>query len=226
MRKTVLILTCVLTLSACAPGQQKPGSLASEAAGGSASNAPRTTASAGTGQGSAAAQDSLTLAVKNYRQLKLMTEQPHPVDMYLSMLCRGAMKEDITRTDQTSGPHARSTVNIYTNSVGEQALRRQTLPYPEGTLIIKEKNPQEIHYFDDTKETRSNSIGGMRKREKGYDPEHGDWEYFFQPAGGAIESGKIASCIQCHTRAQKQDYVFRNWMQDQVPPLSPQGIPE
>ncbi len=49
------------------------------------------------------------------------------------------------------------------------------------------------------------------KRSAGYDPEHGDWEYFYFEDRKKIESGPIASCIQCRSSAQAHDYVFGNW---------------
>ena len=71
----------------------------------------------------------------------------------------------------------------------------------------------------------------MIKRADGFDPAHGDWEYFcsahvpgladdpavaqsavaqVKPAG-KIESGRIASCVQCHEAAKRTDYVFGTW---------------
>jgi hypothetical protein len=56
-----------------------------------------------------------------------------------------------------------------------------------------------------------NGVGGMVKRHKGYDPANGDWEYFYFEDASKIESGRISSCIQCHSRASDRDYVFGDW---------------
>lgn len=55
----------------------------------------------------------------------------------------------------------------------------------------------------------------MIKREPGYDPKFGDWEYFQStPDGKLISRGnsqneQIAStCVSCHSNITDQDFVF------------------
>jgi len=54
----------------------------------------------------------------------------------------------------------------------------------------------------------------MVKKERGYDPENGDWLYEMRSAdgavlsrGGKLMSGKISMCIGCHTAAADKDYL-------------------
>jgi hypothetical protein len=64
-------------------------------------------------------------------------------------------------------------------------------------------------------------IGGMVKRQPGYDPEHGDWEYFYvelaselpkrRPIKGRSATGRLANCIDCHSYTAETDYVFGTW---------------
>lgn len=162
--------------------------------------------------GSISTTPKLSSIVQNYKSYQLMTPKAYEVDFYLSLLCRGAIAEDIETTNNKSGPHARSSINVYVNSIGVKALQTKRLPYPVGTVIVKEKNPRMIHYIDDTTEAeRTASIGGMIKRKKGFDPDNGDWEYFYKTSKGALESGKMKRCIQCHKEASKQDFVYKNW---------------
>ena len=51
----------------------------------------------------------------------------------------------------------------------------------------------------------------MVKRAPGYDPEHGDWEYFYFEDPAKIEQGKIQSCVRCHAGAKATDHVFGTW---------------
>jgi hypothetical protein len=51
----------------------------------------------------------------------------------------------------------------------------------------------------------------MIKRPSGYDPSHGNWEYFYFENPSKIESGKITSCVQCHAGAADRDFVFGTW---------------
>jgi hypothetical protein len=57
----------------------------------------------------------------------------------------------------------------------------------------------------------NDGVGGMIKRGAGYDSAHGDWEYFYFEDARKIESGRISSCVQCHTGAANKDYVFGGW---------------
>ena len=54
----------------------------------------------------------------------------------------------------------------------------------------------------------------MIKREPGYDPGHGDWEYAdvrLEPEK-KVARGKIASCIACHDGKKNDDYLFRDYL--------------
>jgi hypothetical protein len=57
----------------------------------------------------------------------------------------------------------------------------------------------------------SHGVGGMVKRAAGFDPAHGDWEYFYFEDPAHIESGAIATCTGCHASARATDYVFGSW---------------
>ena len=49
----------------------------------------------------------------------------------------------------------------------------------------------------------------MVKREGGYDPENGDWEYLMTTATKAVRmQGNLGMCIGCHSAAYDSDYVF------------------
>ncbi len=49
----------------------------------------------------------------------------------------------------------------------------------------------------------------MEKREKGYDPDHGDWRYVVvAAAGGVVKDGPIEACAGCHDDAP-HDHLFK-----------------
>ena len=93
---------------------------------------------------------------------------------------------------------------------------------PVGSVIVKEKEGQG-YYFEGTARTAKtrDGVGGMVKRPPGYDPAHGDWEYFYFEDPSKIESGKISSCVQCHAGASKTDYVFGDWSRPGLRPAAP-----
>ena len=134
------------------------------------------------------------------------------VNPELAMLCRGASSEDVEKARVRFGPHANTGILIYMNGVAADTFKANGTAFPVGSVIVKQKaifgyvNPE-------GKEVREADlgVGGMVKRPVGYDPEHGDWEYFYFQDAGNIEAGRIASCVQCHSLARDKDYVFGTW---------------
>jgi hypothetical protein len=148
----------------------------------------------------------------DYRSLRSMTRQPVNVDPRLAMLCRGAEQSEVEEARKHSGPHANSAIRIYMNDLASNAFRSRSRPYPVGSVIVKEK--RSMGYW--SRETgrpvhQHDGVGGMVKRPPGYDPAHGDWEYFYFEEGSKIESGRIGSCVGCHGGASTRDYVFGDW---------------
>ena len=89
-------------------------------------------------------------------------------------------------------------VNIFMNDRAAAIFSSQKRDrYPIGSIIVKEK--------------QGRGVGGMIKRTLGFDPEHGDWEYFYFEQPTKVETGKISSCVKCHTGAAGTDYVFGSW---------------
>lgn len=130
----------------------------------------------------------------------------------LAMLCRGASKEEVERARLKFGPHANTGIVIFMNPSAANAFATNGSVYPIGAIIVKQKT---IHGYTDKNGKRihepDNGIGGMIKRPAGYDPRNGDWEYFYFEDAKKIESGRITSCVQCHSSAKDKDYVFGTW---------------
>jgi hypothetical protein len=151
---------------------------------------------------------------RDYAKLTSMTPKPVFVNPELAMLCRGASQKEVETAAKTLGPHAHTSVRIFMNDQAAEAFKQKSPTYPVGSIVVKEK--QGLQYWgpngfrDKTSKTHS-GVGGMIKRAKGYDPDHGDWEYFYFEDAAKIESGKIASCVQCHAGAAEKDYIFGNW---------------
>jgi len=81
-------------------------------------------------------------------------------------------------------------------------------PLAVGSIIIIEKHP------DANGDNPPQAYTMMIKREPGYDPGHGDWEYAdvrLEPEK-KVSRGKIASCIACHDGKKNDDYLFRDYL--------------
>jgi hypothetical protein len=154
---------------------------------------------------------------RSYAELTLITKEPVLVDLQLAMLCRGISQQDVDDARKRHGPHAHTSVKIYMNEIAAEAFRDSLATYPVDSVIVKEKLGLEYDLVDAGGEREQNAaktasgVGGMIKRAAGYDPEHGDWEYFYFEDPAKIEHGKIASCVECHRGASATDYVFGGW---------------
>jgi hypothetical protein len=148
----------------------------------------------------------------HYTHLTRVTKEPVYIDPDLSALCAAAAPAaTTTRTGAARyGPHDQTVATIYMNASAADAFAaRPAAKYPVGSVIVKEKKSVGPAGHD--------GVEGMVKRPAGYDPPHGDWEYFYfqGPAATAkIDSGKIATCVRCHAGAANKDYVFGDWAHD------------
>ena len=173
-----------------------------------------------------------------YPRYQRITDKAVFVNPELAMLCRGASQQEVEAARGQHGPHANTAVLIYMNDAAAEAFRAKATLYPAGSVIVKRK--QVLGFRDQAGEwvnDRDNGVGGMIKRAAGYDPAHGDWEYFYfdRPSGAftagtatfkatppaKLESGRIASCVGCHAAAARTDRVFGTW----VDPGNPLGAP-
>jgi len=104
-------------------------------------------------------------------------------------------------------PHGPATKTFLNKSAASDPAK-----LPEGSIIVTE------NYSEDQKTLRDITV---MYRFKGTDPAHNDWYWLKYLPGGAIArssdkegkkpiAGKVASCIECHTRAGGSDFVFSN----------------
>ena len=106
--------------------------------------------------------------------------------------------------DKRHGPHFKHQIVVRINPGSEEEFKALASPLPVGTVVVKEKHGEH------STEGPPSEYGAMIKRETGYDPEHGDWEYLYVMRGPEekVTRGRLGSCIDCHSRAKHRDYVF------------------
>jgi hypothetical protein len=158
------------------------------------------------------AQPSVSDIAGSFTNYRRITKSIVYVNPGLAMLCAGVTKEMVDAERIKYGPHANTGILIYMNKLAAGAFGTNATVFPVGAVIVKQKTMG--GYLDkDGKLVRGagTGVGGMVKRAAGYDPGHGDWEYFYFEDAGKIESGRISSCVQCHESAKGKDYVFGTW---------------
>ena len=137
-----------------------------------------------------------------YQQLKRMTPSPVLVNISLARYCIGASQQVRDEQKARYGPHTNAAIIVYMNDLAANAFGQRSPIFPAGSVIVKEKigTGDEIY-----------GVGGMVKRNKGYDMDNGNWEYFYFETAADIESGKLTNCIQCHQDVAVKDYIFGDW---------------
>lgn len=96
----------------------------------------------------------------------------------------------------------------------DEAPAPKYLSYPEGTVLLKEN-----YLKSDGKPGDPMVLSLMVKREKGYDPQFGDWEYLqLLPNGQTIMRGNskditvAKACQACHANVPDKDFVFSSFL--------------
>ena len=136
--------------------------------------------------------------VRNRSSLERVT--PALVDMapVVAARCKSELVLD-------PNPHEKAQFYTFANAAAVLPLFDPWGEFPVGSLLVKEK------FGSDGK---SQLFTGMWKREDGYFPEVGDWEFFTVDgaASKVLERGKVASCASCHQEMTKGDFVSRDYI--------------
>jgi hypothetical protein len=134
--------------------------------------------------------------------------EPYHISSALDGLCRAPMPANY-EAERKSNPHAATYITVYVNRVGRKAMfAKESQRFPEGSVIVKEK----IGISSDGRTPLLYTI--MIKRERGYNPAVGDWEFLVASGDGKqIEaSGKLENCQACHLTRTDSDFVFRPYL--------------
>ncbi|MEI8281515.1 MAG: cytochrome P460 family protein [Armatimonadota bacterium] len=142
--------------------------------------------------------------VSGYTEWTKANNVPVRLSSYLDGLCVALPQKEIDAL-HAANPHLDRFIQVYVNSAGEKAMMKNGT-FPVGSVIVKEK-----HDGEDGAILLSTV---MIKREKGYNPKCGDWQF------AAIDGfttkitadGKLESCMSCHMQRSEQDFVFRSYI--------------
>jgi len=96
---------------------------------------------------------------------------------------------------------------VYANNLARQAYSNYGSPdfalFPVGSILVREKLMR-------INSDKPQVLTVMIKREKGFNPEGGDWS-FLAIDGAATkvhQRKKKGSCLECHQSASVRDFVF------------------
>jgi hypothetical protein len=148
--------------------------------------------------------------IHGYRSWTLINPQPVYISSVVNQLCRAPTV--FNRDDESRNPHVQRLISVYVNSQGQRAMMNERNPkFPVGSVIVKEK------LLPDKKDAPE-LLTVMVKREQGFNPANGDWEFMVvNGAGTKVEArGKIESCQSCHVSMKESGFVYRSYMPDEL----------
>lgn len=145
---------------------------------------------------------SLSRWVSNLSMMQRITKVPHRMDDSTATLCK--LTYNINLHEGVGEP---AYCHVYVTKEGTEMMTSGKGEYPQGTVIVKSK--LESKTSDD-----AILYTVMRKMEKDYDADHGDWEYSILdgPSKRVLARGKLDSCIACHQAYAATDYVTRAYI--------------
>lgn len=169
----------------------------------SSSNAPPFATSSSMAQ-AALIKPAFVEEIKDYRTWTRVN--PHPVDMdaVVSALC--AAPSGPQSVDKN--PHLHKFITVYVNETGRRAMMEERVPnFPQGSVIVKEK-------LSAKDSAAPELLTVMIKRERGFNPQSGDWEYMVTNGDGTkVEArGRLSNCQACHVMNKETDFINRSYL--------------
>ena len=139
--------------------------------------------------------------VKDRTKLERLTPKSKNISERFAGLC--AIDSLLAKKAMEASPHGLASIHIFANTTAALPYFDPWGKFPEGSLLLKEKLV--------TAENKTEGFTGMLKREAGYFPEGGDWEYFTVDGGVTKlpERGKLQSCAQCHSSYAQGDFITK-----------------
>lgn len=142
--------------------------------------------------------------VQDYKNWTRVNPKPVNMDAAVAQLCAAPTGPRAA----SNNPHLQKFITVYVNETGRRAMMEERVPdFPQGSIIVKEK-------LSTQDSTQPELLTVMIKREKGFNPERGDWEYMVTN-GTATEvqaRGRLSSCQACHEMNRQTDFVYRSYL--------------
>lgn len=146
--------------------------------------------------------------IEGYRNWTKVNSVPQLMPDIVAMSCVLYKSPSGEVVDSKTNPHLKKYLTVYINDIGRKAMLEQEKPkFPEGSVIVKEKLPDE-------KSQTPELLTVMIKQKKGFNSESGDWEYMVADgAGKKVEGrGDLQNCQACHFNRKETDYIFRTYL--------------
>jgi hypothetical protein len=151
-------------------------------------------------------QDQITKESWSYKNWTRVNAKPVKMESSIAAMCAPALPT------RKSSPHDDKFIVVYVNEIGRNIMLTEKNPqFPQGSAIVKEK-------LAAANSTSPELLTAMIKREKGFNPAGNDWEFFVLSgdAKSIQAQGKLDNCLACHTAKRSNDFIFRNYLSEDV----------
>jgi len=138
-----------------------------------------------------------------------VNSEPFFISAAADSLCRMPTSANY-EIERKVNPHVGTSIIVYVNAVGREAmLSKEPKTFPIGSVIVKEKTGS----YSEGRKILLYTI--MKKRERGFNPAIGDWEFLVVgPNGSEVQArGKLENCQSCHAGKPESDFIFRPYLQ-------------
>ena len=144
--------------------------------------------------------------LKDKKSWTQVNAEPYFIHSIVAIQCAAPPTAADLEWEKKENPHIRTFITVYVNNLGRKAMFEKNPKFPEGSVIVKEKSDETSH--------KPVLYTIMRKREAGYNPKVGDWEFSVVGANGTDlqASGKLENCQTCHVGHVDTDFVFRDYL--------------
>ena len=137
---------------------------------------------------------------QGYQNWKLARTDLYQVQPEVWVLCTGTIESP----HAPMNPGETGFIKVFVNDIGQEAMFAKA-SFPVGSVVVKERHP--------TKVSGVEFCTVMRKREKGYNPDCGDWEFtVLNKESVPTETGRLKNCMACHSKQGLSDYTFRTYL--------------
>jgi hypothetical protein len=114
------------------------------------------------------------------------------------------------REKTPSNPHEKGVqtfARYFANEPAQGEIYKAAPKFPAGSIIVREK-------LLSAEDAQPELVTAMIKREKGFSPKTGDWEYVVVEGGlnKISRREKTGSCSNCHAGAADTDFVFKTYL--------------
>jgi Cytochrome P460 len=91
---------------------------------------------------------------------------------------------------------------VFANDLAIQAISGKTKLFPTGSVLVREKLAKKGN-------TQPELLAVMIKREKGFNPDGGDWQFLITNAANTKVKlrQKTGECLNCHYSVRDTDFV-------------------